>query len=53
MTVEQQRIIKLEQRLWEAEGQLSVCLKFIRKMTEERVEALSDQVMRTLPKGEA
>ena len=46
MTVEQQRILKLERRLETAESQLLVCLKYIRKVAEERNEALEDELLR-------
>jgi hypothetical protein len=46
MTVEQQRIIKLEKRVQDTEEQLLVCLRYIRKQAEERNETLEEALLR-------
>lgn len=53
MTIEQQRILKLEQRVEEAEAQLLVCLKYIRNEAEKRRETQEQQLLERGPAAEA
>ena len=46
MTFEQQRIIKLEERVLSLEQQLLVALKFIRREAEKRNEEMAQQLVK-------
>jgi hypothetical protein len=53
MTFEQQRIIKLEQRIDVLEEQVLTCLKYVRKAAERERARMEQEILDKIPAAEA